>query len=66
MMENRSYKSVTVMRPANRSLEAYKAWMRELAKKLSKHSEVKWIEEEWIANWKRFWKDKHSECMYPN
>ena len=58
-MENRPYKRVTVLRPKDKSLEAYKAWIREIAKKLTTgNAEVKWTEEEWIANWKKFWQEK--------
>ena len=60
-MDDKPYKTIFVTRPTDRSLEAYKAWMRELAQKLEKNGEVKWTEEEWIANWKKFWKDKRSE-----
>lgn len=60
-MDDKTYKTIFVTRPTDRSLEAYKAWMRELAQKLEKNGEVKWTEEEWIANWKKFWKDKRSE-----
>jgi hypothetical protein len=60
-MINKPYKSIVVSRPADQSLEAYKAWIRELAKNLDKTSEVKWTEEEWIAKWKKFWKEKPDE-----
>jgi hypothetical protein len=56
-MENKPFKSITVTRPQDRSLEAYKAWMMDLAKKLTTGSaELKWTEEEWITNWKKYWK----------
>lgn len=60
-MMKKPYKSIVVSRPADQSLEAYKAWITKLAKNIDKNSEVKWTEEEWIANWKKFWKEKASE-----
>lgn len=57
-MINKPYKSTVVSRPADKSLEAYKAWITKLAKNLDKNSEVKWTEEEWIANSKKSWKEK--------
>jgi hypothetical protein len=59
-MENKSFKKVTVFRPKDESFEAYKAWMTELAKNLTTDP-IKWREEEWIANWKKFWKEKPSD-----
>jgi len=56
-MEDKSFKEVPVFRLKDESLEAYKAWMTELAKNLTADS-IKWTEEEWMANWKRFWKEK--------
>lgn len=56
-MENKPYKTVTVSRPKDNSLEAYKAWMMDLAKMLTTDT-IKWTEEEWIANWKKYWKEK--------
>ena len=60
-MENKSYKRIPVLLPNERLLEAYKAWMTELAKQLSpEKAEINWIEEEWNANWEKFWKEKPS------
>jgi len=58
-MENKSFKKVAVFRPKDESLEAYKAWMTQLARKLTADT-IKWTEEEWIANWKKFWKERPS------
>jgi hypothetical protein len=58
-MENKPYKSITVTAPKDRSLEAYKAWIMDIAKKVTTAStEVRWTEEEWAANWKKYWKEK--------
>jgi hypothetical protein len=56
-MDDKPYKTIFVARPTDRSLEAYKVWIRELAQKLQSNGEVKWAEDEWIANWKKFWKE---------
>lgn len=58
-MENKPYKKVSVSRPRDQSLEAYKDWMMELAKRLTtEKTGIKWTEKEWIENWKKFWQDK--------
>lgn len=58
-MESRTYKKFTVSRPKDKSLEAYKAWMTELAERLTtEKTEIKWMEKEWIENWKKFWQEK--------
>ena len=55
-MEDKPYKSITVSRPKDKSLEAYKAWMMELAERLTRaKTGIKWTEKEWIENWKKFW-----------
>jgi hypothetical protein len=60
-MENKPCKRITVSRPKDRSLEAYKAWMMDIAKRLTTdETRIKWTEEEWIANWKKFWKERPS------
>ncbi|HEU0291825.1 MAG TPA: hypothetical protein VFR47_03770, partial [Anaerolineales bacterium] len=35
MLENKPYKSITVGRPKNRSLEAYKAWMMDISEQFT-------------------------------
>jgi hypothetical protein len=64
-MDNKSYKRIIISRPKDRSIEAYKAWMMELAKQLSsEENEIKWTEEEWIANWEKFWREKETSRPY--
>lgn len=53
-MQWKPNKKVDVSLPKDRSLEAYKAWVKELAKRLTK-TEFELTEEEWIENWKEFW-----------
>ncbi len=46
-------------RPKDKSLEAFKAWINEMAQKLGvKQSDKKseMTEEEWVESWKKFWK----------
>jgi hypothetical protein len=60
-MEDKPYKIVPVSHPKDRSLEAYKSWIMEIAKRLTTGpTTVKWTEEEWIEHWKKFWKERHS------
>jgi hypothetical protein len=58
-MANKPYKKFTVSQPNDRSLEAYKAWITEIAERLTTNrTGISWTEEEWIANWKKFWQEK--------
>ena len=58
-MDNKAYKAFFVSRPKDGSLEAYKVWMTEIAERLTgDKTGIKWTEEEWIANWKKFWQAK--------
>jgi hypothetical protein len=58
-MKNEPYKILTISRPKDESLEAYKAWMMEIAKRLTAdNAPIQWTEEEWIENWKKFWQEK--------
>jgi hypothetical protein len=45
--------------PYDRSLDAYKTWILEIARRLTtEHSTLKLTEEEWVMYWKEFWKEK--------
>ena len=58
-MDNKPYKKFTVSRPKDKSLEAYKAWVTEIAQRLTTNKTgIRWTEEEWMANWKKFWQEK--------
>jgi hypothetical protein len=58
-MENKPHKKFAVPRPKDKSLEAYKVWIMEIAKRLTTdRMGIKWTKEEWIANWKKFWQEK--------
>ena len=54
-MENKPDKKVVVSLPKDKSLEAYKEWVIDLAKRLTKNEFVL-SEQEWIENWKEFWR----------
>lgn len=61
-MENRPYKKIAVSRPKDKSFEAYKAWMSELAQRLTtQETDIMWTEKEWIENWEKFWRDKTAD-----
>lgn len=46
-------------RPKDRSLEAYKDWIHEIARRLTTRStQIELTEAEWIVFWKDFWKEK--------
>jgi hypothetical protein len=52
-------KPVTSSRPKDTSLAAYKAWITELAKRLTSNQSVPELTEpEWIATWKAYWKEQ--------
>jgi hypothetical protein len=58
-MDNKPYKVFAVSRPKDKSLEAYKAWITEIAERLTTNRMgISWTEEEWIANWKKFWQER--------
>jgi hypothetical protein len=59
-MKSQSADRVTTSGPKDPSLNAYKAWIREIARRLTTEtSTIKLTEEEWTAYWKDFWKEKH-------
>jgi hypothetical protein len=47
-------------RPKDKSLEAFKAWIREITKSLG-GSEEEMTEEEWVQGWKDFWNGVQSK-----
>ena len=48
--------TVTPSRPRNKSVEAYKAWIMEIARRLTtKETSIQMTETEWIASWKEYW-----------
>jgi len=58
-MENAVHQMATVSRTKDNSLEAYKAWIMEIARRLTTaETEIKLTEQEWIENWKAFLKEK--------
>lgn len=58
-MQNILHQKVTVSRTKDTSLEAYKAWVMEIARRLTTaETEIKLTEQEWIENWKAFLKEK--------
>ena len=58
-MQNTLHQMVTLSRTNDRSLDAYKARIIEIAKRLTtSETEIKLTEQEWIENWKAFLKEK--------
>jgi sulfur relay (sulfurtransferase) DsrC/TusE family protein len=58
-MELRTSTRETLSRPKDRSLEAFKLWMTEIAERLTTQKEmIKLTDEEWKKNWKEFWQQK--------
>ena len=58
-METTLNKSLTLSRPKDRSVEAYKAWMMEIARRLTTEPKaIKLTQAEWVAHWKEFWTEK--------
>jgi hypothetical protein len=48
----------THSRPTNRSIEAYKAWITEIAHRLTtEQTAIQFTEAEWIVHWKEYWKE---------
>jgi hypothetical protein len=58
-MENKSNGKPTSTRPKDRSLEAYKAWVKDLVKRFTtQKDELNLSEKEWIESWKEYWEEK--------
>lgn len=58
-MQTTLKKKVMFSRPKDKSVEAYKAWIMEIAKRLTtEHSAIKLTEAEWVANCREFWTEK--------
>ena len=56
-MENLLHQKTNLSRTKDKSLEAYKAWIMEIARRLTTaETEIKLTEQEWIENWKAFLK----------
>jgi len=48
----------TFSRPRDTSVEAYKAWIMEIAQRLTTAKEViQFTENEWLTNWKEYWQE---------
>ena len=41
--------------PRDKSLDAYKGWMMEIARRLTTTTTIHLTEAEWAANWKEYW-----------
>jgi len=58
-MKNSLHKKPTLAHTKDRSFEAYKAWIMEIARRLTtKETKIELTEQEWIENWKEFLKEK--------
>jgi hypothetical protein len=46
--------------PKDQTLTAYKAWIRDIASRLTtEKSSIKMTETEWTVYWRAFWKEQH-------
>jgi hypothetical protein len=57
-MKNKPPQVINVLRPKDKSLEAYRAWLKGIASQLATDAEVQWTEEQWIEKWKKFWEER--------
>ena len=58
-MKRKPNKDMGVSRPKDKSLEAYKVWVKEIASRLTTNdSEIALTEQEWILSWKEYWKEQ--------
>jgi hypothetical protein len=48
-------KKVLLSRPKDKSLEAYKQWIKEITFHLTGKNDDSMTEEKWIESWKEFW-----------
>ena len=55
-MEIKPYNTLVPSHPNDKSLEAYKVWIRELSSRFTTDKlEIKLTQQEWIASWKEYW-----------
>ena len=60
-METQLKNKVTFSRPKDKSVEAYKAWIMEIAERLTtEKNKIQLTEAEWRLHWKEYWKEKIS------
>lgn len=52
--------SVGFSRPADKSLEAYKAWIRAMLVRLGGTDDM--TEDQWLAGWREFWAGTDAEA----
>jgi len=58
MQNTLQHQTITLSHTKDRSLEAYKAWIMEIARRLTTNkSKIELTEQEWIENWKAFLKE---------
>ena len=58
-MESTLNKRATFSRPKDKSVESYKAWIMEIARRLTTEpNAIKLTQAEWMANCKEFWTDR--------
>lgn len=56
LLKSESVERAKRSRPKDQSLEAYKAWITEIANRLTtQKTAINLTEEEWIENWEEFW-----------
>ena len=59
-MKSQSTDRVTLSGPKDQTLDAYKDWIEDIARRLTtQKSTIKLTEAEWTAYWKDFWKEKY-------
>ena len=60
-METQLNNKVTFSRPKDKSVEAYKAWIMEIAERLTtEKNKIQLTEAEWLLHWREYWKEKTS------
>ena len=58
-MKSKPKKQVTLSRPKDQSLDAYKAWITELARRLTiGKTDITFTEAEWMESWNEYWKEQ--------
>jgi hypothetical protein len=58
-MKDKSSEKPTRSSPKDKSLEAYKVWIQELARRFTTQKyEVDLTDGEWVVSWKEYWREK--------
>lgn len=61
-MESKLNQHIVVTQPKDRSLEAYKVWVIEIAERLTKEDiDLQLTPQDWTINWQEYWQEQFNQ-----